>query len=93
LLLIVLAVVGLVELIRTGDTMETWQVVVWAVLIVLAPVIGLVVFLFWRLSRSEAMQDAIDFHEQQPGMGRRKTTPPSLYTERGLVPAARPPSA
>jgi hypothetical protein len=64
LLLIVLAVVGLVELIRTGDTMETWQVVVWAVLIVLAPVIGLVVFLFWRLSRSEAMQDAIDFHEQ-----------------------------
>jgi hypothetical protein len=64
LLLVVLAVVGLVELIRTGDTMETWQVVVWAVLIVLAPVIGLVVFLFWRLSRGEAMQDAIDFHEQ-----------------------------
>jgi hypothetical protein len=64
LLLIVLAVVGLVELIRTGDTMETWQVVVWAVLIVLVPVIGLVVFLFWRLSRSEAMQDAIDFHDQ-----------------------------
>jgi hypothetical protein len=64
LLLIVLAVVGLVELIRTGDTMETWQVVVWAVLIVLAPVIALVVFLFWRLFRSEAMQDAIDLHEQ-----------------------------
>jgi hypothetical protein len=61
LLLFVLAVVGLVDLIRTRHTMETWQVVVWAVLIVLAPVIGLVVFLFWRLSRSEAMQDAIDF--------------------------------
>ena len=64
LLLFVLAVVGLVDLSRARHTMETWQVVVRAVTIVLVPVIGLVVFLFWRLSRSEAMQDAIDFHEQ-----------------------------
>jgi hypothetical protein len=80
LLLFILAVVGLVDLMRTRHTMETWQVVVWAVLIVLAPVIGLVAYLFWRLFRSEAMQDAIDFQEEQPGMGRRKTTPPSSYT-------------
>jgi hypothetical protein len=79
-LLFVLAVVGLFDLFRTRHTMETWQVVVWAVTIVLVPVIGLVVFLFWRLSRSETMQDAIDFHEQSPGTGRRKTTPPSSYT-------------
>ena len=79
MVLFVLAVVGLVDLIRTRHTMETWQVVVWAVLIVLAPVIGLVAYLFWRLFRSEAMQDAIDFQEQQPEMG-GKTTPPSSYT-------------
>ena len=78
--LFVLAVVGLVDLIRTRHTMETWQVVVWAALIVLAPVIGLVAYLFWRIFRSEAMQDAIDFQEEQPGMGQRKTTPPSSYT-------------
>jgi hypothetical protein len=79
LVLFVLAVVGLVDLIRTRHTMETWQVVVWAALIVLAPVIGLVAYLFWRLFRSEAMQDAIDFQEEQPGM-KGKTTPPSSYT-------------
>ena len=64
LLLFILMVVGLVDLIRARHTMETWQVVVWAATIVLLPVVGLVVFLFWRLSRSEAMEDAIDFHEQ-----------------------------
>lgn len=64
LLLFILMVLGLVDLIRARHTMETWQVVVWAATIVLLPVVGLVVFLFWRLSRTEAMQDAIDFQEQ-----------------------------
>jgi hypothetical protein len=59
-LLFVLAVVGLVDLIRTRHTMETWQVVVWAVTIVLAPIIGLVAYLFWRLFRTDAVQDFID---------------------------------
>ena len=80
LVLFVLAVIGLVDLIRNRHTMEVWQVVVWAALIVLAPVIGLVAYLFWRIFRSEAMQDAMDFQEEQPGMGRRKTPPPSSYT-------------
>ena len=64
LLLFILRVLGLVDLIRARHTMETWQVFVWAATIVLLPVVGLVVFLFWRLSRTEAMQDAIDFQEQ-----------------------------
>ena len=64
LLLFILMVLGLVDLIRARHTMETWQVFVWAATIVLLPVVGLVVFLFWRLSRTEAMQDAIDFQEQ-----------------------------
>jgi hypothetical protein len=45
--------------------MEVWQVIVWAALIVLAPVIGLVAYLFWRIFRSEAMQDAVDFRNEQ----------------------------
>lgn len=54
--LLILAVAGLVNLIRNRDKMETWQVVGWAVLIVLVPVIGLVSYLFWRIFRSEAIQ-------------------------------------
>ena len=64
LLLFILMVLGLVDLIRARHTMETWQVFVWAATSVLLPVVGLVVFVFWRLSRTEAMQDAIDFQEQ-----------------------------
>jgi hypothetical protein len=44
--------------------METWQVVVWAVLIVLIPIGGLVSYLFWRIFRSEAMQGAIAVNDE-----------------------------
>ena len=57
--LLILVAIGLVDLIRNRDKMETWQVVVWAVLIVLIPIGGLVSYLFWRGFRSEAMQGAI----------------------------------
>lgn len=80
LVLLLLVVAGLFDLIRNRHKMETSQVVLWAVLIVLIPVIGLVAYLFWRIFRSEAMQDAIDFQEEQPGMGRQKNVPPSSYT-------------
>ena len=64
LLLLVLLVIGLVNLIRNRHKMETSQVVIWAILIVLLPVIGLVAYLLWRIARSESMQDAIDFHDE-----------------------------
>ncbi len=67
--LLILAVVGLVDLIRNRDTMETWQVVLWAVLIVLVPVIGLVSYLFWRIFRSEAMQGAFTVNEERSDEG------------------------
>ena len=63
IVLVILAVVGLVDLVRNRDKMETWQVVVWAVLIVLVPIVGLVSYLFWRIFRSEAMQGAIAVNE------------------------------
>ena len=64
IVLVMLAVVGLVDLIRNRDKMETWQVVTWAVVIVLVPIIGLVSYLFWRIFRSEAMQGAIAVNDE-----------------------------
>jgi hypothetical protein len=69
--LLILAVVGLVDLVRNRDKMETWHVVVWTVLIVLVPVIGLVSYLFWRIFRSEAMQGAIAVNGERSNEGWR----------------------
>ena len=69
--LLILAVVGLVDVIRNRDKMETWQVVGWAVLIVLVPILGLVSYLFWRILRSEAMQGAFAVNEERPNEGWR----------------------
>jgi len=66
-LLFVLWVVGLVDLARYRRNMETWQTVLWAVLIVVLPVIGLVAYLFWRISRSEAMLDAMSVPRDKRG--------------------------
>ena len=63
LLLLVLLVVGLVDLYRHRHTMETWQVVVWALALILVPVAGLIIYFVWRLSRSETLQDAWDYQE------------------------------
>lgn len=77
--LLILAIIGLVDLIRHRDTMEPWQVIVWGALIVLVPLIGLIAYLFWRIFRSEAMQDAMTFSEEQmPGPG--DPPPPSSYS-------------
>ena len=67
-IVVVLAIIGLVDLWRNRETMHTWQVVLWAILIIVIPLIGLIAYLFWRISRSEAMQDALSVP--------RDTTPP-----------------
>lgn len=58
-IVVILAILGLVDLFRNRHTMETWQVVLWAALIILIPLVGLIAYLFWRISRSEAMEDAL----------------------------------
>lgn len=73
-LLLVLMALGLVDLVRNRHKMKTWEVVVWAVAIVLLPVIGLVSYLFWRIARSDAMQDSIDFQNEYSG--KSKPYPP-----------------
>ena len=57
--------------------METWQVAVWALVIVLVPIAGLIAYLFWRLSRSETMQDAMDYSDEVHG-GHGPTPPVGL---------------
>lgn len=67
LILLVLLALGLIDLIRNRHKMETWQVVVWAVVLVVVPVIGLISYLFWRIARSDHMQDSIDFQDEYSG--------------------------
>ena len=72
--LLVFVAIGLIDLIRNRHKMETHHVVIWAFVIVLVPLIGLVAYLLWRLSRSESMQDSIDFQNEFSGKG--KSYPP-----------------
>ncbi|MEA2023879.1 MAG: PLD nuclease N-terminal domain-containing protein [Actinomycetota bacterium] len=76
-LLIALWVVGLVDLFRQRQKMETWQLVVWAALIILVPLIGLVTYLFWRISRSEAMDDALSVQRNDSDPGSRPPINPT----------------
>ena len=73
-LLLVLVAIGLVDLIRNRHRMETYQVVIWAIVIVLVPVIGLVSYLLWRLARSDSMQESMDY--QKDFSGKSEPYPP-----------------
>jgi len=64
LLVLVLVVIGLVDLVRYRHKMGTWQFILWALAIVFVPFIVLVAYLFWRLARSQDMQDAIEFQDE-----------------------------
>ena len=77
LLLLVLLAVGLIDLYRHRHTMETWQVVVWALALIFVPVAGLIIYLVWRMSRSETMQDAWDYQEEH-SKGRGPVPPVEL---------------
>jgi len=59
LLIVVIWVVGLVDLFRHRSSMEGWQVVLWALLIIFIPLVGIIPYLFWRIAHSEAMSDAL----------------------------------
>lgn len=76
LVVAVLAILGLVDLVRHRHTMEGWQVWVWALLIILIPLVGLIGYLFWRIARSEAMQDALSVDREQTPYDRRPPIDP-----------------
>lgn len=75
-LLIALWVIGLVDLFRYRHRMEMWQLIVWAALIILLPLIGLIAYLFWRISRSEAMSDALSVQHEEGGPSGRSPINP-----------------
>lgn len=56
LLLVVLLVIGLWDLTRNRHAMATRTVVIWALVLIVLPVLGLVWYLFWRISRAEMLQ-------------------------------------
>jgi hypothetical protein len=55
LLLLVFLIAGLVDLFRSRHTMEKWQVVVRTIALILVPIAGLIIYLFWLIERSETM--------------------------------------
>ena len=69
LLLLVLVIVGLVDLGRNRRKIETPQVVIWAIVIILLPVIGLVSYLLWRIARSDALVESMDFQDEFSSKG------------------------
>ena len=67
LLLLVLLIIGLWGLTRNRHTMGTRTGVIWALVLIFLPVLGLVWYLFWRISRAEMLQ-----HEPLPVVHRRE---------------------
>jgi high-affinity Fe2+/Pb2+ permease len=63
-------ILGLVDLFKHRSSMGTGQVVGWTLFIILVPIVGLFSYLFWRISRSDAMQDAIDYNAGKGGSSR-----------------------
>jgi len=74
LVVVVLEIITLVNLVRYRRHIETWQVVVWAVFIVLVPLIGMTSYLMWRVSRSDALVDSIEY-EEEFSKGNKKLPP------------------
>lgn len=56
LLLLVLLIIALWDLTRNRHAMGTRTVVIWALVLIFLPVLGLVWYLFWRISRAEMLQ-------------------------------------
>ena len=74
LIIIVFEIIALIDLVKYRHSMETWQLVAWAVFIVVVPLIGLFSYLLWRISRSDAMTDSIEFQDKY-SKGNRQLPP------------------
>jgi hypothetical protein len=64
LVVVVLEIITLVDLVRYRHHVETWQVVLWAVFILGVPLIGMTSYLMWRISRSDALVESMEFDEE-----------------------------
>ena len=76
LVLVVFEIIALIDLVKYRHAMETWQLVAWAVFILVVPMIGLFSYLLWRIGRSDAMTESIEFQDKY-SKGNRQL-PPAL---------------
>jgi hypothetical protein len=66
LILVVVTVAGLFDVFRYRDHIGTSQLVAWMIFIVVVPIVGLLSYVLWRISRSDTMDESIDFQEEHP---------------------------
>jgi heme/copper-type cytochrome/quinol oxidase subunit 2 len=66
LILVVVTVAGLFDVFRYRDRIGTSQLVAWMIFIVVVPIVGLLSYVLWRISRSDTMDESIDFQEEHP---------------------------
>ena len=74
MVVVVLEIITLVNLVRYRHHLETWQVILWAVFIVVVPFIGMTSYLFWRIARSDDMTESMDFQDKY-SKGNRQLPP------------------
>ena len=66
LILVVVTAAGLVDVFRYWDHISTSQLVAWMIFILVVPIVGLLSYVLWRISRSDTMEESIDFQGEHP---------------------------
>ncbi len=64
LLLLIATVAGLLDVYRHRDRMKTSQLVGWTIFILVVPVVGLISYVMWRISRSETMEESMEYQDE-----------------------------
>jgi high-affinity Fe2+/Pb2+ permease len=72
LLLLVGTVAGLWDLYRYRNRVKTSLLVGWTVFILVVPVVGLISYVLWRISRSETMEESMEFQDEHPIQGDKR---------------------
>ena len=66
LLLLIATVAGLLDVYRYRDRMKTSQLVGWTIFILVVPVVGLISYVIWRISRSDTMEESMEYQDEHP---------------------------
>jgi hypothetical protein len=64
LVVLVFEIIALVDLVKYRHAMKTWELIAWAAFIIVIPLIGLFSYLLWRIARSDALTESIDFQRE-----------------------------
>ena len=66
LLLVIITVAALVSVFGYRDHMKTSQLVTWTIFILVVPVVGVLSYVLWRISRSGSMEESMEFQHEYP---------------------------